>query len=197
MDMPQPQPATSIAAPQARTACPPAPASSRSSGTGQVMPITAAQRMYFRSPCGRSRPNGRSYFRPRISNLPHRQSAGIGPPFATGKRRTLPGSDCRQRSPPHPTTGWPLRSDWVPLSDGIGGRIASFPHRPSQWPDARLSKSAPHDAAHVYRHQSPTVIQVATTIFLERSRISGELRYPLLPAVICRGRPISVVGGRP
>jgi hypothetical protein len=58
--MPQPQPATSIAAPQARTACPPAPASSRSSGTGQVMPITAAQRMYFRSPCGRSRPNGRS-----------------------------------------------------------------------------------------------------------------------------------------
>jgi hypothetical protein len=34
----------------------------------------------------------------RIDNL----SAGIRPPFANRKRRTLPGSDCRQRSPLHP-----------------------------------------------------------------------------------------------
>src|SRR6516165_9068116 len=48
--------------------------------------------------------NPQAYFRRRtsrtfrIGNL----SAGIRPPLANCNRRTVPGSDCRQRSPNHP-----------------------------------------------------------------------------------------------
>src|SRR5258706_6087490 len=108
------------------------------------MPIPAARRIY--SPIAvRPIPTDRAitrslapqaYFRRRtsrtfrIDNL----SAGIRPPFANRKRRTLPGSDCRQRSPLHPINrGGRLRSESVaafdrigwPLSVGIGGRIGS------------------------------------------------------------------------
>ena len=62
-----------------------------------------------------------------FSNLPHRQSlGGHRTSFANRKRRTLPGSDCRQRSPPHPINRVAafVRNRW-PLSIGLGGRFPS------------------------------------------------------------------------
>src|SRR5579883_120652 len=100
------------------------------------MPITAARRMY--SPIAvRPIPTDRAitrslapqaYFRRRtsrtfrIDNL----SAGIRPPFANRKGSTLPGSDCRQRSPNHPINRVAafVRIRW-PLSIGLGGRLPS------------------------------------------------------------------------
>jgi len=55
-----------------------------------------------------------------FSNLPHRQSLGghRTSHCVNRKRRTLPRSDCRQRSPSHPSTGWPP-------SFGLGGRFST------------------------------------------------------------------------
>src|SRR5712671_3601532 len=92
------------------------------------MPITAARRMYSRSPCGRSQPIGRSPAR-----SPHRRTSGeelLEPSASTISRRAsdLPlriakGGPCPAQTAdnvPHftPSTGWPL-------SVGIGGRIGS------------------------------------------------------------------------
>src|SRR5215468_1026349 len=100
------------------------------------MPITAARRIY--SPIAvRPIPTDRAitrslapqaYFRRRtsrtfrIDNL----SAGITPPLRIAKGGTLPGSDCRQRSPLHPinrVTAF-VRIEW-PLSFGLAGRVPS------------------------------------------------------------------------
>jgi hypothetical protein len=158
-----------------------------------------------RSPWCRSRPKGRSSARslhrrtsgPQLPEPSASTIDGIGPAFATRKRRTSPGSDCRQRPPPHPINR-------VALSIGSGAafRRNRWPHRLGfrigvPVPRRAAPKPTPHHAAHIYRRQPPIVIQRATTILLERSRITSERRYPLLPAVICRGKPESVVGGRP
>jgi hypothetical protein len=62
-----------------------------------------------------------------FSNLPHRQSlGGHQTSLANRNRRTVPGSDCRQRSPNHPinrVAAYVRRRG--PLSVGIGGRFAS------------------------------------------------------------------------
>src|SRR6266851_3160467 len=100
------------------------------------MPITAARRMY--SPIAvRPTPTDRAitrslaplaYFRRRTSRIFRidNLSAGIRPPFANRKRRTLPGSDCRQRSPNHPINRVAafVRIRW-PLSIGLSGRFPS------------------------------------------------------------------------
>jgi hypothetical protein len=63
-----------------------------------------------------------------FSNLPHRQSLGghRTSHCANRKRTTLPRSDCRQRSPPHPINRVAafVRNRW-PLSIGLGGRFPS------------------------------------------------------------------------
>jgi hypothetical protein len=110
--------------------------SSSASGIGQVMPITAARRMYSAiavRPIPTDRAMTRSlapqaYFRRRTSRTFHidNLSAGIRPPFANRKRRTVPGSDCRQRSPNHPFNRVAafVRIGW-PLSIGMAGRVPS------------------------------------------------------------------------
>jgi hypothetical protein len=100
-------------------------ASSSPSGTGEAVPITAARRMY--SPiASRPTPTDRAITRAlapqayltrktcrtfRIDDL----LPGVGPPVARiAKVRTLPSSDRRQHSPPHPINRvaafvrWPL-----------------------------------------------------------------------------------------
>ena len=72
-----------------------------------------------------------------FANLAHRQSLGghrTSP--CESQRRTLPGSDCRQRSPHHPINRVAAfdRIGW-PLSIGLGGRlpsesVAAFPRNP-------------------------------------------------------------------
>src|SRR5258706_6548210 len=133
------------------------------------MPITAARRIY--SPIAvRPIPTEReitrslapqAYFRRRtsrtfrIDNL----SAGIRPPFANRKRRTLPGSDCRQRSPDHPINRVAAfgRIGW-PLSFGIAGRlpsesVAALPRIPHHAPPAALFfYSRDRTAEHPERH---------------------------------------------
>ena len=81
--------------------------------TDRAITRSLAPQAYFR------RRTSRTF---RIDNL----SAGIRPPFATRKRRTLPGSDCRQRSPPHPINRVAafVRNRWPP-SIGLGGRFPS------------------------------------------------------------------------
>ena len=73
--------------------------------TDRAITRSLAPQAYFR------RRTSRTF---RIDNL----SAGIRPPFANCKRRTLPGSDCRQRSPLHP-----INRRWPP---SIGILVAAF-----------------------------------------------------------------------
>jgi hypothetical protein len=106
-------------------------------GIGQVMPITAARRMYSATAV-RPIPTDwaitralapQPYFRRRtsrtfrIDNL----SAGIGPPPAGfAKGATLPRSDCRQRNPLHPIHRVAaFDRNWWPLSLGLSGRFPS------------------------------------------------------------------------
>src|SRR3984893_10291580 len=100
------------------------------------MPITAARRTYSAiavRPIPTDREITRSlapqaYFRRRTSRIFRlgNLSAGIRPPLREPQRRTLPRSDCRQRSPPHPINRVAafVRIGW-PLSIGIGGRLPS------------------------------------------------------------------------
>ena len=127
----------------ARTACAPAPCRRARSGIGQVMPTTAARRMYSadrRAPDpdrARDHPNARPagiLQAQNFSYLPHRQSLRghrSHPPSLEPQRDDLASLRyCRQPSPSHPIHRWPP-------SIGMGGRfpsdsVAAF--RRNQWP---------------------------------------------------------------
>jgi hypothetical protein len=152
-DMPRPLAATQIAGPQALTACAPALASSSSSATGLVMPITAARRMCFPIVVGpipteweiaRSLA-AQAYFRPRTSrsfHIDNRRASGL--PLHLGRTGPRP-----LRPPTAPLTGGALNRIGCRFLTKSVAALSRFPHRPSAWPHARLPKSAPHHAAHI------------------------------------------------